>query len=89
MSDKKIRTIQYFSDEYLESCKKMTPDQVIKFLDDFRLLHSGVNKPAKSKLISMKVPEDLLSLFKTKAKLNNVAYQTQIKKLMQSWLEST
>jgi predicted DNA binding CopG/RHH family protein len=34
----------------------------------------------------MKVPEDLLSAFKARARLSGVPYQTQIKKLMVEWL---
>jgi len=52
-----VKAIQHFSDEYLEQCRGMTPDQVIRFLDDFRRLHGS--RPAVSKLISMKVPEAL------------------------------
>lgn len=87
---KKTKGVQYFTDDYLESCKAMKPEQIVQFLDDFRKLHAHVNvKPEKSKLISIKVPEDLLRHFKAKANLNGVAYQTQIKKLMMDWLTST
>ena len=79
-----MKAIQHFSDDYLEQCRGMTPDQVLRFLDDFRRLHS--HKPAASKLISMKVPEDLLNAFKAKAKLSNTRYQTQIKTLMKAWV---
>jgi predicted DNA binding CopG/RHH family protein len=40
----------------------------------------------KTRLISLKVPEDLLDAFRTKAELHGVRYQTQIKKLMRRWL---
>ena len=46
-------------------------------------------RPAKSRLISMKVPEPLLEAFKTKARLTGIPYQTQIKRLMNAWLESS
>ena len=83
-----MKTIQRFSDEYLESCRDMTPDQIIRFLDDFRRLHGS--RPAPSKLISLKVPEDLLNAFKRKAAMFNTPYQTQIKALMKAWvLESS
>ena len=85
MKVNETRPVQYFSDEYLERCKQMSPDEIVKFLDDFRRIHSG--QPATSKLISMKVPEDLLNTFKTKAKLNGVPYQTQIKRLMTAWVQ--
>jgi len=79
-----MKTVQYFSDEYLEQCQGMTPDQVLRFLDDFRRLHGS--RPARSKLISIKVPEDLLNAFKARARMANTPYQTQIKALMKAWL---
>ncbi len=80
-----MKAIQYFTDEYLEQCKRMTHIQILQFLEDFRLLHSKA-KPVKSKLISIKVPEDLLSAFKTRSELEGVKYQTQIKTLMKEYL---
>ena len=79
-----MRPIQYFSDEYLERCRGMTADQVIGFLDDFRRLHG--RSPSKSKLISIKIPEDLLAAFKQRASLSGTRYQSQIKKLMRRWV---
>ena len=79
-----MKAIQYFSDEYLEQCRDMTPDQIIRFLDDFRRLHGS--RPAKSKLISIKVPEDLLNAFKARAGMANTPYQAQIKLLMKAWV---
>ncbi len=80
-----MKPIQFFSDEYLERSREMTPDQIIRFLDDFRQLHA-TPRGSKSKLISLKVPNNLLETFKAKARLNNVPYQTQIKELMKAWL---
>jgi hypothetical protein len=34
---KQTRPVQYFSDEYLEQCKALTPQQIVEFLEDFRL----------------------------------------------------
>lgn len=82
-----MRPVQYFSKEYLDRCRAMKPEQVLKFLDDFRGLASR-NLPAKSRLISMKVPEPLLEAFRTKARLTGIPYQTQIKRLMSGWLAS-
>lgn len=79
-----MKTVQRFTDEYLQSCRDMTPDQIIRFLDDFRRLHGS--RPARSRLISLKVPEDLLNAFKTKAAMANTPYQTQIKALMKAWV---
>jgi len=81
-----MKAIQYFNTEYLEQCRGMTPDQVLRFLEDFRQLHGS--KTSASKLISMKVPEDLLNAFKTKSKMSNTPYQTQIKILMKEWVLS-
>ena len=82
-----MRAVQKFSDEYLERCREMSADEIVRFLDDFRRIHG--NKPGKSRMISMKVPEELLSAFKTKAKLSDVRYQTQIKNLMRDWLTNS
>lgn len=80
-----MRPVQYFSKEYLEQCRKMTPGQIAAFLEDFRLLHAATAAPSKSRLISLKVPEPLLASFKMKAQLSGVPYQTQIKRLMKDW----
>ena len=84
------KALQYFSDDYLEQCKQMSPQQIADFIDEFRQLH-GVNYKQKSrggsKLISMKVPQGLLEAFKTKAQLQGYAYQSKIKALMLEWLK--
>ena len=82
-----MRPLQFFSDEYLARCREMTPAQIVRFLEDFRLLHAPKARPAKSRLISLKVPEPLLESFRKKAALAGTPYQTQIKRLMSDWLE--
>jgi uncharacterized protein (DUF4415 family) len=79
------RALQKFSKEYLDQCKEMKPEEIVRFVEDFRILY-GQSKPSKSKLISIKIPEDLLEAFRTKANLSGVPYQTQIKNLMAQWL---
>jgi len=79
-----MTTVQYFSDQYLDQCSELTTDQILQFLSDFQQLHS--RQKTKTRLISIKVPEDLLRAFKTKAELANLPYQTKIKKLMQQWV---
>lgn len=79
-----MTAIQYFSDQHLEQCRELTTDQILQFLSDFQQLHN--RQPSKTKLISIKVPEDLLRAFKTRAELANLPYQSQIKKLMQQWV---
>ncbi len=78
------KPIQYFTKEYLERCKGMTPEQIIEFLENYRMLVSHV--PEKSQLISLKIEPSLLKAFKRKAELEGTPYQTQIKKLMKEWL---
>jgi len=79
-----MKAVQYFSDDYLKECRKMKPEQILQFLEDFQKLHAPAT--SKSRLISLKVPENLLEAFKTKAQLSGTPYQTQIKRLMKSWL---
>lgn len=75
----KTRVVQEFSPEYLARCQKMSPEEILSFLDQFRRIHgNSVIQKSKSKLISMKVPEDLLQAFKTKAELEGMRYQSQI-----------
>ncbi len=80
-----MKSVQYFSKEYLERCASMKPEQILQFLEDFRNLHS-YDKSQSTKLISIKVKENLLQAFKAKAKLHGVPYQTQIKRLMEEWM---
>lgn len=84
-----MKAVQKFSPEYLEQCKNMKPEQIVKFLDDFRKIHADRNisiSKSKTRLISMKVEEDLLSAFKARCQLLSIPYQTQIKKLMRKWI---
>ena len=80
-----MRPVQFFSDTYLEQCSKMEPHQTLRFLDEFRMLQSP-RRSTRSRLITIKVPEDLLQAFRAKANLHDVPYQTQIKRLMIEWL---
>lgn len=83
-----MRHVQRFSMDYLEQCRRMSPEQIIRFVEDFRALHSRV-RSGKSRLISMRVPEPLLDAFRTKARLSGIPYQTQIKRLMEDWLNAS
>jgi predicted DNA binding CopG/RHH family protein len=62
----------------------MTPDQIIEFLENYRMLFSKTQE--KSQLISLKIEPALLKAFKQRAQLAGIPYQTQIKKLMKEWL---
>jgi len=79
------RPVQYFSEDYLLYCQKLTPDQIVEFLEQFReVAQAGIHSP--SKLISIKIPENLLSAFKFKAKARGQPYQSVMKELMRRWL---
>jgi len=80
-----MKVVQYFTQEYLEQCKKMKPKDILRFLEDYRCLNA---QPSKTKLISLKVEENMLNAFKQKAEISNIKYQTQIKKLMYEWLKN-
>jgi predicted DNA binding CopG/RHH family protein len=80
----KERPIQYFNGDYLERAKELNPDQILQFLEDFRILHSRESE--KCKLISIKIEPSLLRAFKTKCELLGIPYQKEIKKLMRTWL---
>jgi predicted DNA binding CopG/RHH family protein len=78
------RTIQYFTEEYLERCKELTPEQIIEFIEDYQNLI--FNRPEKCQLISVKIEPSLLNAFKQKAKLEGVPYQSKMKQLMREWV---
>ncbi|MFI5345576.1 MAG: CopG family antitoxin [Elusimicrobiota bacterium] len=80
-----MRPVQYFTTEYLAQCRAMKPDQILRFLEDFRILRRPARAP-KSRLISMKVPEDMLGSFKARCHARGTPYQAQIKVLMRAWL---
>jgi len=67
------------------SVRRPTPDEVVDFLENFRLLQDPQAK-LPLRLISMKVDVPLLSAFKFKAAQEGVPYQTKIKQLMREWL---
>jgi len=79
-----MKPVQHFSDEYLEQCKDAKPEAILDYLENFRLMN---DEPSKSRLISMKISENLLKTFRTKCELENIRYQTKIKKLMEEWLQ--
>ena len=83
-----MRPVQYFSDEQLAQGRKMKPEQVVQFLEDFRELHGARTAAAstRSTLISLRVPDALLRLFRARAAAAGVPYQTQIKRLMEEWV---
>lgn len=41
------RAVQYFSDEYLEYCKQLTPTQILQFIAQFQRLHWSRHRQAE------------------------------------------
>lgn len=78
------KPIQYFTKEYLERCKSLTPEQIIEFVENYRDLVG--KKPEKCQQICLKIEPSLLSAFKLQASLEGVPYQAKIKELMHNWL---
>ena len=81
-----MKTVQNFTTEYLEQTADASPEQVLQFLEDFRLLNAP---SASSKPISLRVPEPLLAAFKQRCAMEGVPYQARIKELMQRWLQAS
>ncbi len=81
-----MKAVQYFSEAQLQRSLQMSVTERLQFLDNYRKLHGTRAQSSKSKLISLKVPEDLLDTFKRQCELNGVKYQTQIKQLMRDYL---
>jgi hypothetical protein len=40
------RPLQRFSDAYLERCRELSPEDIVRFLDDFRKLHGAAAQGA-------------------------------------------
>lgn len=81
-----LKGVQFFSQEYLDQCAKMTPYQILEFLENYRLLVTTTAE--KCQLISLKIEPSLLKAFKLRAQIENIPYQTLIKQLMRQYLEN-
>ena len=84
-TQKKIRALQKHSPERLRSDREVTAEQALQFLHEFQLLTQGDEGPRK--LISLRVPERLLELFRAQAERRGRRYQTEILRLMREALE--
>ncbi|RLA33394.1 MAG: hypothetical protein DRR03_07720 [Gammaproteobacteria bacterium] len=81
-----MKPVQTFTTDYLALTHTATPEQVLRFLEDFRLLQAPA---VRSRPISLRVPEPLLAAFKQRCALEGIPYQVRIKELMRGWLEGT
>lgn len=81
----KKKAIQKLTKEQIKWGLSLSIEERLKFAENF--MHLAHNSgESKSKLISIKVPEDLLKLFRAKCTSQKLTYQTQIKELMKQWL---
>jgi len=49
----KFKCVQTFSPEYLQQCREMTADEILRFLDDFSQLHSASLNPFSREIQAM------------------------------------
>lgn len=82
------KTVQFFTDTYLDECKKISNEEKLEFLDNYQRLYfqSLEARSSKTRLISVKIEESLLQAFRICALTESIPYQTQIKKLMKEWV---
>ncbi|MGK5086111.1 CopG family antitoxin [Bdellovibrionota bacterium FG-2] len=81
------RALQIFSRERLIQDQTLSKDEIADFLNDFQALAFG--DEGKRKLISLRVPERLLKIFKEKAKASGRPYQTLLIELMRQWVKTS
>ena len=85
---KENRPVQYFSEEYIHQCQKMSLEEIVDKIseqqDFFWQMHLEKNFN-ESVLISLKIPKNLLDHFRKKCSASGVKYQTQIKNLIIGW----
>lgn len=78
------RAVQYFDKDYLSQTKKLTPSQIVDFITQYQSVFFSYE--GKKKLISIRIPEELLKVFRRQTDLIGKAYQTQIVNLMREWV---
>ncbi len=70
----------------VESDSSLSPEQAVRFLEDMRLLIS--EKDEKTRLISLRVPENLLRAVKTQARSEGKKYQSLLIEFVRRGLRS-
>lgn len=84
---RKSKSVQFHSKERIAQDREMSKEEIARFLHDFQQMVHG--NEGKRKLISLRVPEILLSQFKSKAQRDGTPYQTQIIRLMREWVRGS
>lgn len=79
------RPVQYFSKEYLQACKSLTPMQILQFEEDFCKLMASKQKET----LFLEIPHVLLQQFKSKAEQQGISYIAQIEQLMKEWISKS
>lgn len=65
--------------------EKLTPEQALDFLENFRKMNEGIDEPAKA--ISLRVPGNILNAFKTIAQSRKMGYQTMMIQAFRDYLK--
>lgn len=63
----------------------LSPEEAIQFLEDFRTLTDSIDEPTK--LISLRVPKNILRALKLRAKHENKKYQSLLIELVRNGLK--
>jgi predicted DNA binding CopG/RHH family protein len=85
--------IRRFSKEYLERSQRMSPLEILEFLENYRDLYAEAqeeqtkaqNEENEEEEIRIRLPKKLLSVFRTQAYLAGVTEQAQIQRLIRDW----
>ena len=80
------KTLQRFSAERLRRDRALTPEQTLEFIEDFKSAMFDLDTHRTP--ISIRIPDNVLRAFKTKAQLEGRPYQSVIVRLMREWLKS-
>ncbi len=82
-TSRQVKTLQIFKEtDLLEA----DASQIANFLEDFQKMIAGSDEQTQA--ISLRVPENVLRMFKLKAKSKGIKYQSQITQLMKDWLKN-
>lgn len=84
MKSKTRKALQKFKPQ---NFVKSSPEEILKFLHDYQTML--YHKDEKTKAISLRVPSNVLRMFKTKAASKNQKYQSVIVALMRDWLKNS
>ncbi len=80
-----MKKIRQLHPQKVKGSKTPTPEQTWKFLEDYAEFVHGQDQ--KTKLISLRVPANILETFKFTANRAGKKYQTQIVQLMREWCQ--